>query len=147
MKSIQIIIKVIISILILSAAWAFVVPTLEIFVKTALSQEVQNSQLLENTCDEVKYKGIDCKLYQELAKELNNLDVPTISYQDIVCVSSAALSAQLPPLTPPFVVEVVVEKITKEKVPNCDIDKSYESVKKSLNEYQKFKSAELKASS
>ena len=108
MKIIQIIIKVIISILILSAVWAFVVLTSDIFVKAGISQEVQNSQLLENTCDEVKYKGIDCKLYQELAKELNNLDVPTISYQDIVCVSSAALSVQLPPLTPPFVVEIVV---------------------------------------
>jgi len=118
----------------------------DIYYKAALSQEKQNSQLLENTCDTVKYNNINCEAYKKLAKELDNFNIPKFTQEDLYCLSTAALSVELPPLTPPVLVELIVSQSMKTDVGNCDIDEVLERVQKNMSEYQKYKTAEKEAS-
>ncbi len=126
------------------SAYQVFVPTAKISGAQLMSQEHSNSQLIVATCDEVKYKNIDCELYKSLAKELKDIELPEVKYSDIVCLSSAAMSVELPPLTPPWLVNTVVEKVTVEKV-ECDTQESWNEVRKILDDYQRLKAAEKAA--
>ncbi|HDY7727212.1 TPA: hypothetical protein RQJ95_000017 [Vibrio vulnificus] len=126
------------------SAYQFFVPAAKISGAQLVSQEHANSQLIVATCDEVKYQNIDCELYKSLAKELKDIELPEVKYSDIVCLSSAAMSVELPPLTPPWFVNTVVEKVTEENV-ECDTQESWNEVRKILNDYQRLKTAEKAA--
>ncbi|ENN9982676.1 hypothetical protein ACAS46_004382, partial [Vibrio vulnificus] len=137
--------KVIILVIVISGIATLGIYVLDIHSGAKLSQEKQNSQLLEHTCDEVKYDAINCEIYKELAKELDNFDLPEISQNDIYCLSTAALSVELPPLTPPDLVNVVVSKTMDSKGIDCNVDAALQRIKDNMNEYQKYKKAEKEA--
>ncbi|MGY5819833.1 hypothetical protein [Vibrio chemaguriensis] len=112
------------------------------------ANEESTSSLLVNTCEIIPYNDgeFDCKKYKELVKELKSAKVEGITNDDILCLSTSALSAELPVGTPSAISDMVSKKVLKvEKLPDCDTVKALDKINKALKRTLELKKIEESA--
>ncbi|HCG6689798.1 TPA: hypothetical protein ACF5B0_004590 [Vibrio parahaemolyticus] len=120
----------------------------KVALKSWNANEESTSSLLVNTCGIIPYNDgeFDCKKYKELVKELKSAKVEGITNDDILCLSTSALSAELPVGTPSAISDMVSKKVLKvEKLPDCDTVKALDKINKALKRTLELKKIEESA--
>ncbi|EID4325087.1 hypothetical protein ACWOYR_003350 [Vibrio parahaemolyticus] len=120
----------------------------KVALKSWNANEESTSSLLVNTCEINPYNDgeFDCKKYKELVKELKSAKVEGITNDDILCLSTSALSAELPVGTPSAISDMVSKKVLKvEKLPDCDTVKALDKINKALKRTLELKKIEESA--
>ncbi|HCG7966177.1 TPA: hypothetical protein NJ499_001301 [Vibrio parahaemolyticus] len=120
----------------------------KVALKSWNANEESTSSLLVNTCEIIPYNDgeFDCKKYKELVKELKSAKVEGITNDDILCLSTSALSAELPVGTPSAISDMVSKKVLKvEKLPDCDTVKALDKINKALKRTLELKKIEESA--
>ena len=118
--------------------------------KIALSEwnanEEANSSLLVSTCEILPYKGVDCEQYKSLASKLEAEKISGVTREDVICLSSSAISAELPSATPPVVSDMITKKVLNiEELPECDTGKALDSILRALDRTLGLKEIEQSA--